>query len=494
MRILHRAVLIAATVVCVTILAASAAPAQDAAARQILDAAGVKGGLVVHVGCGDGRLTGALYAGSSYVVHGLDTDPSMVQTARRTVQSLGLSGPVAVDVFDGKALPYVDGLVNLIVISAGPVPPAEEIARALAPRGVALIAGDARRPSDSPLLARSASELGGWTMLSKPVPPGIDDWTHYLHGPDGHVMSNDTVVGPPYHIQWLGAPTHSRSHSHLTTINVMVSGGGRLFYIADESLTALPNSLPSRWALIARDAFNGIELWRRPLSRWQPYYVKDRNSYPADLHRRLVAADDVVFATLSIVGPVSALDAASGRTVRTYSRTEMTEDIIYEAGILYLSVNTGEASQIDRLQMAYRHVEPRQKRIMAIEAESGRVIWEKSDGDTDGLMPMTLAVKNARLYFQNSENVVCLDKTTGKLLWGSARPSEYFRPGWSSPTLVAFDDVVISADRQSGPGQQVGKDQYYSTRLGNSCGIRLVNVLPSDIDLFGSSNVTWKCE
>ena len=31
-------------------------------ARQILDAAGVKGGLVVHLGCGDGALTAALRA------------------------------------------------------------------------------------------------------------------------------------------------------------------------------------------------------------------------------------------------------------------------------------------------------------------------------------------------------------------------------------------------------------------------------------------------
>jgi outer membrane protein assembly factor BamB len=75
-------------------------------------------------------------------------------------------------------------------------------------------------------------------------------------------------------------------------------------------------------------------------------------------------------------------------------------------------------------------------------------------------MPMTLAVRSRRLYFQNPENVVCLDKKTGEMIWRSARPSEYFRPGWSSPTLVAFDDVVISADRQSGPGQRIGKDQY----------------------------------
>ena len=48
---------------------------------------------------------------------------------------------------------------------------------------------------------------------------------------------------------------------------------------------------------------------------------------------------------------------------------------------------------------------------------------------------------------------------SGNVLWRAERPSEYFRPGWSSPTLVAFDEVVISADRQSGPNQRLGKDQ-----------------------------------
>ena len=41
-------------------------------AKQILDATGVKGGLIVHIGCGDGRRLAALRANDSYLVHGLD--------------------------------------------------------------------------------------------------------------------------------------------------------------------------------------------------------------------------------------------------------------------------------------------------------------------------------------------------------------------------------------------------------------------------------------
>ena len=52
-------------------------------ARDILDATGVKGGLVVHLGCGDGKLTAALRVNDSYLVHGLDLDAANVEAALR---------------------------------------------------------------------------------------------------------------------------------------------------------------------------------------------------------------------------------------------------------------------------------------------------------------------------------------------------------------------------------------------------------------------------
>ena len=47
-------------------------------AKQILSATGVKGGLIVHIGCRDGKLTASLRANDRYVVHGLDTNPDEV--------------------------------------------------------------------------------------------------------------------------------------------------------------------------------------------------------------------------------------------------------------------------------------------------------------------------------------------------------------------------------------------------------------------------------
>jgi len=91
--------------------AGAAAGDEKALARQILADTGVKGGLVIHVGCGDGRLTAALRAGDSFLVHGLDTNAANVEKARSHVQSLGLYGNVSIDRQTGTALPYIDGRV-----------------------------------------------------------------------------------------------------------------------------------------------------------------------------------------------------------------------------------------------------------------------------------------------------------------------------------------------------------------------------------------------
>ena len=58
-------------------------------AAEILAATGIKGGLIVHLGCGNGKLTAALGTGHGFLVHGLDTDPGDIQSARRHIQSQG---------------------------------------------------------------------------------------------------------------------------------------------------------------------------------------------------------------------------------------------------------------------------------------------------------------------------------------------------------------------------------------------------------------------
>ncbi len=318
--------------------AVSADPASERSlAQQILDTTGVKGGLVVHVGCGEGKLTAALRAGDGYLVRGLDVDANNVAAARKHIRSLGLYGNVSADTFDGRQLPLVDNLVNLLVVSAPSSVDQQEFTRVLCPGGVAIaVATDDGQRITKPFV--------------KPRPPEMDDWTHYLYDASGNPVSRDTIVAPPRHLQWVGSPTWTRHHDHMSSFNAMVSAGGRVFYILDEGLRA-EVQLPSKWVLVARDAFNGTILWKRPLDDWQTQ-LWPAKSGPAQLPRRLVAAGDTVFVTLGLGSPVTALDAATGGTIRTYVQTTATEEILYSDGRL---VRAGQsqrrlASLVDQSQ------------------------------------------------------------------------------------------------------------------------------------------------
>ncbi|MCP4259221.1 MAG: class I SAM-dependent methyltransferase, partial [Planctomycetes bacterium] len=82
-------------------------------AKEILDTSGVKGGLIVHLGCGNGKLTAQLRAADQYFVHGLDSDAAEIATARNNLIKQGIYGPVSIDQWDGEHLPYADNLINL---------------------------------------------------------------------------------------------------------------------------------------------------------------------------------------------------------------------------------------------------------------------------------------------------------------------------------------------------------------------------------------------
>ncbi|UCF17719.1 MAG: PQQ-binding-like beta-propeller repeat protein, partial [Phycisphaerales bacterium] len=373
-----------------TLSAATAAPSDQAEqARHILDDTAVKGGLVVHLGCGDGKLTAELRANDRYIVHGLDRDAKDIARARDYIQSLGLYGKVSVDEFDGRNLPYTDNLVNLIIVEDRGSVPVKELDRVLCPNGVAYI-----------------RKNGAWTKRIKPWPAEIDEWTHYLHGSDNNAVAADSVVGPPHHLQWLANPKHLRAHEYLNSLSALVSAGGRIFYIIDEGSTATVTA-PPQWRLVARDAFNGTLLWKRDIGPWEGHFRLFRSG-PPDIGRRLVAAGDKVYSSLGYGKPVAAFDAATGLTARIYHDTEGASEIIYSNGRLFAVVGSiDEQAYRETVENHAPSPAPRKKGIVAVDADSGRLLWRQQDQDTSETLPTAMAVRGERLYFQNTRQLIC---------------------------------------------------------------------------------------
>ena len=404
-------------------------------AADVLAASGVAGGLIVHVGCGDGRVTAALRAGDAYVVHGLDRDPDNVVKARARISSRGLYGPVSVDRWAGDRLPYVDNLVTLAVVENAQGVSMDEIMRVLAPHGVAYTRQGAM-----------------WTKTVKPWPAEMDQWTHYLHGPDGNPVANDSLVGPPTRLQWVGNPRWARHHDHMASMTSLVSARGRLFYIFDEGPTA-SIQLPDQWRLIARDAFNGTILWKRTIDRWntRQYPLK---SGPAHLLRRLVAVDDRVYVTLGIDAPLTALDAATGRTVRTYADSEYTREIIVAGTTILLVADTSPSRLPDyRRTSTYvwdnsRHANPNwgwhgdARKVLAYDAHSGQRLWEIESP----VAPCSLAADTIHAVFHDGEKLVCLDRSNGNTRWrGESAPTSIPVHTNTGPRVLIYRDVVLLA-------------------------------------------------
>ena len=88
--------LLALPLLCAATLAAQAIPAQ-----KLLDASGIKGGLIVHIGGNDARSTLGFRANDRYLVHALHADPAKIAQARRDLLEAGVYGPVSVDLYDG---------------------------------------------------------------------------------------------------------------------------------------------------------------------------------------------------------------------------------------------------------------------------------------------------------------------------------------------------------------------------------------------------------
>jgi len=419
--------------------------------QETLKLSGFNGGVIVHLGCGDGKQIVAMSTGDNCIVQGLDTSTTNVNAAREYIKSRGIYGKVTALEFDGKSLPYIDNMVNLLVVDKAYSVRRDEMIRVLCPNGTVCI-----------------KENGRWKKITKSRPDEIDEWTHYLHDPQGTMVGQDRIVGPPRRLQWVGGPKWLRNHDFMSSLNGMVSSNGRVFYIIDEGLRK-HIYLPARWTVVAREAFNGTILWKRGIEQWFPH-IWPFKSGPGHLPRRIVAASDRVYVTLGITAPLSVLDAATGKTIRTYNQTKATEEIVLDCGVLFLVVDP------DKTQFLYQHETPNRgkernrankvfgwskqsptKLLMAVSADTGKVLWKHRNR----IAPLTLAVQGKRVFFHDGEDVVALNRDSGKEEWVSVNAGQWVTPATGyAPRLIAGEGVIVLSTkgaRTKGTGLRGGR-------------------------------------
>lgn len=398
----------------------------------ILKESGISGGLAVTVETWNKDFCKELVTEHPFLLHVLLSDRKEVEKTRKTLVEMGIYGKVTVGEWDGEKLPLVDRCVRLVVSSVSL--DKDELHRVLSPLGTAIIKGKTTKA---------------------PWPDTIDEWTHFLHGPDNNAVAHDKEAGPPRRTRWMAGPRYLRHHGSLSSMSALVSAKGRLFYIYDHGPT-FAHQLQPVWRLEARDAFSGIDLWQREIKAWANHLGPFRHG-PTELPRRLVASGDHLFVTLGYGAPVSVLDAATGKTLRELDGTEGTLEIICSGDVLYLvkgkTETWAEARKRGFFPGSYA------KSIIAVNWKTGKKKWEKNDTATSLIMPTTLAADDGgRLFFQNKRNLVSLDADTGEENWKTERIfGGYRRGGWGTPTVVVQGDVVICAERH--PGKDAAQDK-----------------------------------
>ncbi|MCX5759547.1 MAG: class I SAM-dependent methyltransferase, partial [Candidatus Hydrogenedentes bacterium] len=263
-------------------------------AKEIVSASGVSHGLCCMVGGAGSELPVALAEASGLLVHVIDGDASAVQAGREAATKKGLGiKRVLIERADASPLSHADSTLDLLLVPETSKEilsklASAEVLRALRPQGKAMFrlregCGVSRvtledwAKQSSLKLTPLDKALDTWFVLAKPAISGVDDWSHWEHGPDNNPVSTDTVIKAPYMTQWMAEPYY------IAMPAITTAAGGRTFVAMGH---IAHHEREEAWlnTLLARNGYNGAELWRK---RLPDGYLVHRSAF--------IATDDVFY-------------------------------------------------------------------------------------------------------------------------------------------------------------------------------------------------------
>jgi outer membrane protein assembly factor BamB len=416
-------------------------------ASDILEQTDTSRGVCVVLENSDGLVTLSLSRSSGFLVHALSPDSAFVAGARAEAaqQGIGLDRVVFERVPWGP-LPHATGTVDLVILaapSAGMLQSvsASEVLRVLRPLGRALVLADADAsgagPSDVKEWARGLdfkvtgprkSHAEFVLQITKSPEPGVDDWSHWEHGPDNNPVSEDAVIKAPYMTQWLGRPYY------IAMPAITTAAGGRTF-VAMGHIAHHEREEPWLNTLLARNGYNGAELWRRQLPNG---YLVHRSAF--------VATDDRFYMINPGGGGCLILDPETGREIDSIRVPEVAGEWKWMAikdGVLFALAGAerdpAETTLVRSQNRAWSWGElsggyyaPRVPwgfgdTILAYDLAKQSVLWTHAEPTPQGAAraqapvdSRAMAVGGDRVYFYCPDaRLGCLDAKSGEVVWSN---------------------------------------------------------------------------
>ncbi len=255
----------------------AAAQGDGELAKELVKRAASQRGVCAVVGI-DGDTAIKVARESQLLVHVRDPRRDAVRALRDQADEAGFGiDRLVVEVGGLDRLPYADNMIDAVIATNASAEllttfKAAEVLRVLHPDGIAIVGKSLN--SDGPDVeagalakwARTAAlevkertdEFGTWVEFRKPVPPGIDEWTHWEKTPDNNPVSSDSMIKAPYMTQFMATPYYIGMPS------ITTAAGGRTF-LAIGHIAHHEREWEMLNKIIARNGYNGTVLWERKL-------------------------------------------------------------------------------------------------------------------------------------------------------------------------------------------------------------------------------------
>lgn len=415
--------------------------AAEPATQQALKQIGTTRGVVALVGLPAGGAAAVvdLAQASELVLYVQVSQEPDVAAVRQAAAAAGLLG---LRIFAVQSEPdsihLGDNVADCILVgpSAREDVVEQEMLRALRPRATAYI---------------------GQIELVKPVPKGIDEWTHPYHQPDNNPQSTDQLARGHFHTQFLADPKFSPMPEQ------SVVAGGRIFkalgHIAHKA-----NQNEMLNTLLGINAYNGTILWKRPLPEG---FMIHRNT--------MIGTDDALY--MGDHESCKIFDASTGKLRDEIKVTpEISDGPVWkwmgmQGGVLYALVGNLEV-KVDVQKSERRglghwpwgmwkghdYADPKTafgfgRTLVAVDPHTKKVLWHYKDQDF--IDARGLAMRGEHIYFYcPGKFLAALNTKDGKLAWknnskelleaiGDEEKAQHYITGYATTCYMKCNDDYL---------------------------------------------------
>ncbi len=383
-------------------------------------------------------------------------------------------------------IPLADNYADIVIMPSAKSIPATELQRILRP-------------------GAQAYDKTGTVVAIGLEEPETDDYGHWFHSPDNNPVSTDTQVQWPFATQWVDLPYRGPQ----PCIN-LVSGG---YIYTLSGFTYHPmfgmNLLqePYTNTLIVRNAYNGIQLWKRPLPENNPvagsvavadgntFYLLEQNAVlvfeaqsgkeirriTLPSHGKWIGKHKDQLIVLSGPDDSTALARPAKQPKYIANITDETGALQWGAGTHLCAFDVDGTEQwcyeqtgIDSRLLAIAnnavYCGERNGSVRALSLTDGSQLWENTSTELKELMltmnggkihalqgthPGIMATADVLvIHTKKQKHVVTLSTTDGQILWNKAVKKDIIHSFWHNEQLFLGTKNASYVEAQTGNAQE----------------------------------------